>query len=119
MFYGSITGIYTCFIGCSIIFLRGNIPGGIFKLVAELSTLLGFSLMKRNVWFRSISAIIVRVSVMTVSNYYLLPFFYGIPEPVVLGWLVYIGIFNLTQALINIVPSHLIYWRIRSMGKVG
>jgi len=47
MFYGPISGVYTSLIGCSIIFLRGNVPGGIFKLVAELATLLGFVLLKK------------------------------------------------------------------------
>ncbi|MCW4053370.1 MAG: hypothetical protein NWE84_00420 [Candidatus Bathyarchaeota archaeon] len=41
--YGSIIGVYISLIGCSIIFLRGNVPGRILKLLTELSTLLGFA----------------------------------------------------------------------------
>jgi riboflavin transporter FmnP len=116
LFYGITAGTYTCLIGCSVIFFRGNIAGGILKLMAELATLIGFSLIKRNIWIKSASAIILRVVVMTIGNYYLLPLFYPtMPVHVVLGLLIPVGVFNLSQALINIIPAYIIYWRIRSM----
>jgi riboflavin transporter FmnP len=112
LFYGPISGVYTSLIGCSIIFLRGNVPGGIFKLIAELATLLGFVLLKKNIVMKSILAITSRVAVCTVANYFLLQLFYPIPEAVVVGYLVPIALFNVTQALINIIPAYLIYLRI-------
>jgi riboflavin transporter FmnP len=117
LFYGSISGVYTSLIGCSIIFLRGNVPGGIFKLIAELSTLLGFVLLKRGVVLKSILAVTSRVVIMTVANYFLLQLFYKMPEPVVAALLVPIALFNVTQALINIIPAYLIYLRVSKSQK--
>ncbi len=119
MSYGTIPGVYTSLIGCSIIFLRGNISGGIFKLVAELATLLGFVLVKKGIIIKSVLAITSRVTVMTVANYFLLPFFYSIPEPTVTGLLVPIALFNLIQGLINIIPAYLIYFRVSKSKKTG
>jgi riboflavin transporter FmnP len=117
--YGTIPGVYTSLIGCSIIFLRGNISGGIFKLVAELATLLGFVLVKKGIVAKSVLAITFRVAVMTVVNYFLLPFFYNMPESTVVGLLVPIALFNLLQVLINIIPAYLIYSRISKSKKTG
>ena len=119
MFYGTVPGVYTSLIGCSIIFLRGNVPGGIFKLVAELATLLGFVLLKKNIVVRSILAVTSRVAVMTVANYFLLQLFYNMPESTVVSLLVPIALFNVIQALINIIPSYLIYLRISKSKKIG
>lgn len=107
-----VSGAYTSLIGCSIIFLRGNVSGGILKLVAELATLLGFVLVKKGIVLRSILAVALRVAVMTVVNYFLLQLFYKMPESTVGGLLVPIALFNVTQALINIIPAYLIYLRI-------
>jgi hypothetical protein len=112
MFYGAIPGVYTSLIGCSIISLRGNVTGGIFKLVAELATLLGFVLLKKNIVVKSTLAVTLRVTVMTVTNHFLLQFFYKMPESDVVGLLVPIALFNVIQALINIIPGYLIYLRI-------
>jgi len=197
-FYGPLCSTYTCLIGCSIIFLRGNVTGGILKLIAELATLLGFALLRKKhaglfqkrptmrwqfsvtvdqlfafalsafsfalfcyelilyalnealffswlfafsfllwLWLQtrrtrgepkpqseitlaqigavalnSTAAVILRVAAMTLANYYLLPLFYKMPESVVVGLLVPIALFNVTQALINIIPAYLIYLRI-------
>ncbi|UCG45646.1 MAG: hypothetical protein JSV58_02395 [Candidatus Bathyarchaeota archaeon] len=119
LFYGITAGTYTCLIGCSIIFFRGNIAGGVFKLIAELATLIGFSLVKRSIWLRITIAIILRVVVMTIGNYFLLPFFYEMQEPVVVGLLLFIGIFNLTQALINIIPAYHIFTIVDSKVKAS
>jgi riboflavin transporter FmnP len=119
MSYGTIPGIYTSLIGCSIIFLRGNVAGGVFKLVAELATLLGFVLLKKGIVAKSVLAITSRVAVMTAANYFLLPFFYRMPESTVVGLLVPIAIFNVIQALVNIIPAYLIYLRISKSKKTG
>ena len=119
LFCGPICGVYTSLIGCSIIFLRGNVPGGIFKLVAELATLLGFALLKRNIVLRAILAITLRVAVMTATNYFLLQLFYKMSEPVVAILLAPIALFNVIQALINIIPAYLIYLRVSKSEKVG
>lgn len=116
---GSVSGVYTILIGCSIIFLRGNIPGGILKLVAELATLLGFILLKKGIVVKSTLAVTSRVVVMTGANYFLLQLFYNMPESVVAGLLVPIAVFNVTQALINIIPGYLIYLRISKPKKLG
>lgn len=112
LLYGPLCGIYTCFIGCSIIFFRGNIPGATFKLLSELATIIGYAIFRRNFILDTIKATLSRVTVMTVANYYLLPFFYRMPVPVAAGLLLPIAIFNVTQALINIIPAYVIYVRI-------
>jgi riboflavin transporter FmnP len=112
LFYGPLCSIYTCLIGCSIIFLRGNLPGGTLKLIAELATLLGFVLPRKHIVFNSTVAVILRVATMTIANYYLLPFFYPMPVSTVVGLLIPIALFNLSQALVNIIPAYLIYLRV-------
>jgi riboflavin transporter FmnP len=119
LFYGPIAGVYTSLIGCSIIFLRGNVSGGLFKLIAELATLLGFVLLKKSIIVKSVLAVTLRVAVMTVTNYFLLQLFYKMPEHIVVGLLVPIALFNVIQALINIIPGYLIYLRISKIKKLG
>ena len=124
LFTGSVGGVYTCLIGCAVIMLRGNLYGGILKLIAELATILAFTIFRKGIIKKSSAAIVSRVLVMTVANYLLLPIFYApyvTPESVV-ALLVPIAIFNITQALINIVPAYIIYnrlgdwWRLRIQG---
>ena len=112
LFNGSIGAVYTSIIGCSIIFLRGNVPGGIFKLIAELATILAFAAIRKGVVAKSIAAVVSRVLVMTIANYYLLQFFYGSSESYVVGLLLPLAAFNVTQALLNIIPSYIIYSRL-------
>ncbi|MEM2098758.1 MAG: hypothetical protein QXU99_03290 [Candidatus Bathyarchaeia archaeon] len=117
MFFGSIAGVYTSLIGCSVIFLRGNVLGGIFKLAAELATLLGFIMLRRSMLWKSVLAIASRVAIMTVTNYILLQLFYKMSGPVVVGLLLPIALFNVSQALINIIPAYLVYFRLTKTQK--
>ncbi|MEM3703865.1 MAG: hypothetical protein QXX79_05570 [Candidatus Bathyarchaeia archaeon] len=114
---GPIYSMYTSLIGCSIIFLRGNVTGGIFKVMAEIATIIGYAAFRRNFVLDTAKATLSRVAVMTVANYFLLPFFYGkygtTPE-VAAALLTPIAVFNTTQALINIIPAYAIYKRIAS-----
>jgi len=114
---GSLSAVYTCIIGCSIIFLRGNLYGGVFKVIAELATLLAFASLNKGVVLKSVAAIGSRVLTMTIANYYLLQIFYGMPQSLVISLLPPIGVFNATQALINIIPAYLIYSRLKKMGR--
>jgi hypothetical protein len=107
-----IGAVYTSVIGCSIIFLRGNVAGGVFKLVAELATILAFAALRKGVVVKSVAAVVSRVLVMTIANFYLLQFFYGAPESYVVGLLLPLGLFNATQALLNIIPAYIIYSRL-------
>jgi riboflavin transporter FmnP len=113
LLYGPLSAVYTCIIGCSIIFFRGNFYGGIFKFIAEMATLLAFAAFSRNVVVKSATATVSRVLAMTIANYYLLQIFYGISESAVISLLLPLGLFNATQALINIVPAYIIYSRIK------
>ena len=112
LFTGPIGAVCTTVIGCSIIFLRGNVYGGIFKLIAELATILAFAAIRRGFITKSIAAVGSRVLVMTAANYYLLPIFYSMPVSVVVGILPALAILNGTQALINIIPAQIIYSRL-------
>lgn len=117
LLYGPLSAVYTCVIGCSIIFLRGNLYGGVFKIIAEMATLLAFAALNRGVVVKSITAVVSRVLTMTIANYYLLQIFYGISESAVISLLPPLGLFNATQALINIIPAYLIYSRIKEIGQ--
>jgi len=74
-------------------------------------------LLRKHIVLNSTVAVTLRVATMTIANYYLLPFFYGMPVSTVLGLLVPIALFNLSQALINIIPAYLIYLRIIKLKK--
>ena len=60
LFTGPIGALYTCLIGCSFIFLRGNLYGGVFKIIAELATILAFYAMRKG--FIPKTTAIVRVN---------------------------------------------------------
>jgi hypothetical protein len=112
LFTGPIGALYTTLIGCSIIFLRGNLFGGIFKLIAELATILAFYAMQKGFVPKTIASVTSRTVVMTVANYFLLPVFYNMPVNVVVGILPALAIMNSTQALINVIPAQLVYSRL-------
>ncbi|MGB9684232.1 MAG: ECF transporter S component [Candidatus Bathyarchaeales archaeon] len=112
LLYGPLCAIYTCFIGCSIIFFRGNVPGGTFKLLAELATIIGYAILRKSFIVDMAKATASRVIVMTIANYYLLQFFYRLAPNFVAGLLLPIAIFNVSQALINIIPAYAIYVKI-------
>jgi len=115
LFTGPIGAVYTCVIGCSIIFLRGNVYGGTLKLVAELATILAFAVIRKGIVTKSIAAVLSRVLVMTIANFYLLQIFYvWASEAYVVSILFPLGIFNATQALLNIIPAYIIYYRLRN-----
>ena len=113
LFTGPIGAVYTCVIGCSIIFLRGNVFGGLLKLIAELATILAFAAMRKGIMTKSIAAVISRIIVMSMANFYLLPLFYSwASEAYLISILFPLGIFNGTQALLNIIPAFIIYNRL-------
>ena len=121
LFGGPVAAVYTSVIGCSIIFLRGNVFGGLLKLVAELATVLAFAAIRKGFIPKTTAAVASRVLVMTAANYFLLPIFYEwATTDYVLGILFPLGIFNVTQALLNIIPAYIIYarvgdwWRLRN-----
>ncbi len=112
---GTIGALYTSVIGCSIIFLRGNVGGGTMKLIAELATILAFAAIHKGFVPKSIAAVASRVLVMTAANYYLLPIFWPVyypSESSVVGILLPLAVFNFTQALLNIIPAYIIYVRL-------
>ena len=112
LFTGPIGALFTTLVGCSFIFLRGNIYGGIFKIIAELATILVFAAIRKGFISKTIGSVASRVVVMTVANYFLLPVFYSMPVSVVVGILPALAIMNGTQALINIIPAKIVYSRL-------
>lgn len=110
---GFVPSVYTTLIGTSMIFYRGNVFGGIFKVIAELSTVAGLQvLIKRGIYLSSVSSLATRIAVMTVANYFLLPLFYGLPLKIVVPLLPLIAIFNLIQGAINVGIAYVIYVRV-------
>ncbi len=119
---GPLGGVYTSIIGCSIIFLRGNVPGGLFKLVAELATILAFAAIRKGIVTKTVAAVASRVFAMTAANFFLLPVFYPTyysSEMAVVGILLPLAVFNVTQALLNIIPAYAIYSRLPSRWRLA
>ena len=104
--------IYTVLIGCSFIIFRGNIYGGIFKMIAELSTIIIFAIISRKFIPKIIWSITSRIIIMTGINYIFIPIFYGVPTSFVVGILPSLAILNGSQAIINILPAKIIYSRL-------
>ncbi|MFX0117233.1 MAG: hypothetical protein ACFFB3_21990 [Candidatus Hodarchaeota archaeon] len=103
--FGFVSGVATSLLAFIIISLRGNITGGVMKGLAEGLTVVGFALsykLTKRLWVGPIGGIGLRVAGMHLANWILLPLFYGIPEPVVLGLLPLIDLFNLIQGGINV-----------------
>lgn len=113
LFTGPIGAVYTCLVGCSFIFLRGNIYGGVFKIIAELATMLAFAAIKRGYLTKTAAAVSSKVLVMIATNYLLLPLFYGMPTSAVVDILPALAVMNSTQALINIIPAVVVYSRLK------
>jgi hypothetical protein len=79
-----------------------------------LATILAFAAIRKGMVTKTIASVTSRVFVMTLANFYLLPIFYvWASEAYVLSILFPVGVFNTTQALINIVPAYIIYYRLR------
>ena len=114
------------------IFPGALLLGPVYNLIANLSMLLGIfvihrvinrkapdttskSAAKRETVLVGASTalgILLRVGVMTVVNYFVLryepPIGYALPEPVILGFLPLIAVFNATLALYTIPLGHVI-----------
>lgn len=112
VFTGPVGAVYTCLIGCSFIFIRGNVYGGVFKLVAELATILAFYAIQNSFIKKTASAVTSRIVVMTAANYVLLPIFYSMPVSTVVSILPALALMNASQALINIIPAQIVYMRL-------
>lgn len=113
------TIVAVLFIGLAIALPRPpfrppNPYGGFFKVVAELSTILGIWLTKRfwkgsRMRFLSLSIVggsISRVVIMSFVNYVFLPLFYGLPRSIVLKIIPVVAVFNLIQSVVNVVLAY-------------
>lgn len=125
--YGPSAGLVAAGVAGIVITARGNPIGASFKFTAEVATVvpLGAALYFSRkglakggialwlaVFVSWALAIACRVAAMTGYNYYFLQFFYGIPEPVVMGLLPLIAAFNGIQGLINVIPAYLVVDRL-------
>lgn len=91
--------------------------GALMKGLAELSTLVGIYIaisaskkdMKRTLAYAMLSGGMVRVIVMSIANFFLLPLFFRISQSVVLSLLIPIAVFNIIQGVLNIVGASFLY----------
>ena len=115
------------------IFPGALLLGPVYNLIANLSMLLGIFVIHRIINHKASDTaskksaakretvlvgastalgILLRVGVMTVVNYFVLryepPIGYALPEPVILGFLPLIAVFNATLALYTIPLGHVI-----------
>ncbi|MCJ2520758.1 MAG: ECF transporter S component [Candidatus Thermoplasmatota archaeon] len=125
--YGPTGGLVSTGIAGVALIAHGNPIGAVFKVPAELSTVLplamtlyalrrGFSKGPRFRWFivglSWTIAIVMRITVMTPVNYYFLQLLYSVPGSFALSTLPFLAVFNLIQGIINVVPAYLIVDRL-------
>jgi len=101
-------------------FKPANPIGGFFKGLAEASTLLGIWLAvklfkKKSLLLALTSSLAVRVIVMDIANYLLLPVLYGIPINVVISLIPPISVFNAIQGGINILAGYYFYKAVKKV----
>jgi len=117
--FGLASGIITCSIGAASIAVRGP-PNALLKFLAELSTILGIYLILRIKGLKSLdsqrtkllgtgSSITVRVMVMTVANFLLLPLFFSRAFEAVLVLLPVYAVFNMLQGALSALGGLLVY----------
>jgi riboflavin transporter FmnP len=112
LMYGLGSSMVTSIVAGLGIFARsGNLLSAAMKTVAELSTVaglyLGLKIMAdaaqdtRWMMFSSLGGLSSRVIMMTFTNFYVLPNFYGVPIEATIGLLPLIAVFNIAQGVVN------------------
>jgi len=113
LMYGLDSSVVTSMVAGLGIFARsGNLLSAAIKTLAELSTVVGLhvglrvaasrALDARWMAFSSAVGIASRIIVMTFTNLYVLPNFYGVPMEATIGLLPLIAAFNVVQGAITI-----------------
>ncbi len=124
--YGLPSSLISTFIAAFIIslprppFKSANPIGGFFKGLAEASTLLGIWLAvklfkKKSLLLALTSGLSVRVIVMDIANYILLPVLYGIHINATISLIPLISIFNAIQGGINILMGYYFYKAVKKV----
>ena len=112
LMYGPDSALITSLVAGLGIFARsGNLLSAAIKSVAELSTVAGLYLGLRATATRllddrwivvsSCVSVATRVAVMTLTNLYVLPNFYGVPVEATMGLLPLIAAFNVVQGAVT------------------
>lgn len=121
MMYNVYAGIIVQLLGCLGILAHGNWIGALFKGCAEISTIIPLYIVVKYWNIASLKGRagiftippVSRALVMALMNYYTLPPLIGMPEHIARTLVIPLMVFNITQALINIGISYLIYLRIK------
>jgi len=124
LLYGPESGFTATIIASATIALPrlGKPPnpyGAVFKGLAELATLLGAYLSLNLKWGSELALMLLlaslsRIAVMSAANLLLLPLFYGLDPAVVVKLLPVIAVFNLTQALVNVLVAYRVFRAVAS-----
>lgn len=124
--YGPSAGVVAAGIAGTVITMRGNPIGASFKVAAEVSTVVPLALVlyrmrdglsrplrrKLIIGGALTTAVASRVLIMTGYNFVFLQVLLSIPVEVVMGLLPVVGIFNMLQGIINVVPAYLVVDRL-------
>jgi len=113
LMYGLDSSVVTSLVaGLGILARSGDLLSAAIKTLAELSTAVGLYIGLRVAagrahdtrWMALSSAagIVSRIIVMTFTNLYVLPNFYGVPMEAAIGLLPLIAVFNVVQGAITI-----------------
>ncbi len=110
-------------VGIFITFREGDPIGAFFKLLALASTYVPLAFLRKKGKAIQISVpAIVRAIIMTLANYFLIPILYTPGHPTeelaallglsIVEFLLLVALFNMIQALLNIIPAIILYDRI-------
>lgn len=117
--FGFLSGVITGLVAWLSISLRDPTGfQGFMKFLAEISTIVGVYLVLRtrrpaSHWWKILSmtsGVLVRVLVMAVANYFLLPVFVAnVSFELALTWLPAISVFNAIQGAVSVFGGFLVY----------
>lgn len=110
-------------VGIFIIFREGDPIGAFFKLLALASTFVPLAILRRKRKIIQISIpTMIRAIIMTMADYFLIPILYTPGHPTeelaallglsIIEFLAFVALFNIIQALFNIIPAIILYERI-------
>jgi len=114
--FGFLSGSITSLVAWFSIGFRDPFKG-FMKFLAEFSTIVGVYLILRvhrpinKLWktLSMISGILMRIIVMAIANYALLPIFTTSRTEIILVWLPLISMFNAVQGAISVLGGFLLY----------
>ena len=121
LLFGASSAASTSLIAClGIVARSGDLVGGSMKALAEFSTVMGLAAGRRFTGggdrvvsmrgaYIFASALLARITAMSIFNLVTLPWYYGVPFSVALGMLPLLGVFNGMQGALTVGLGEVLY----------